>query len=303
MLFYIIISIVLILLLGGGLLWRRKKRKQHRIEAPTLIPEPGQHAIVLAHGVLGFDHLNVLGTKHHYFRGIADHLQQHGAVIHATKVAPLGTVPERAEILADYIAQLDEKRVIIIAHSMGGLDSRYALSNLGLAKQVKALVTIATPHHGSYLAHAAEKLPGRALLGLLGKVGVQTDAVRWLGEAPSKPFNQENLDADNVFYGSVIGETNRKGVLGNPLLMACYEILLRNRGANDGMVPTSSQRWGKELSVIPANHFAQIGWSPRFNANTFYLQLLQILCEHGFSCLPSAALAEHAQECQTATAG
>ena len=31
-------------------------------------------------------------------------------------------------------------------------------------------------------------------------------------------------------------------------------------GANDGLVPMSSQYWGETLAEIEADHFAQIGW-------------------------------------------
>src|SRR5690625_6532884 len=35
---------------------------------------------------------------------------------------------------------------------MGGLDMRWAISKLGIASSVASLTTIASPHHGTYLA-------------------------------------------------------------------------------------------------------------------------------------------------------
>lgn len=285
-----IITIALLLVALGYLYWRRVKARESPLTAPTIIREPTQHAIVLAHGVLGFDHLKVMGIRHHYFRGVANHLQSHGAAVYAAKVAALGTVPERAQALCSFVEELDEKRVIVIGHSMGGLDARYAIAKLGLAGQANALVTVGTPHHGSYLAQSAELLPSRALLSLLGKIGLSTDALQWLGETPSEAFNTSIVDSPDVFYGCIVGETTRSGVLGNPLLMAGYEVLLRTRGPNDGMVPSSSQKWGEELSLVPANHFAQIGWSTGYDAPSMYLDLLRKLNGNGLQCLPSSVL-------------
>jgi len=284
----VVVALLLLLTAVTGLYWRKRRHRASPISAPTIVREPSQHAIVLAHGVLGFDHLQVMGVRQHYFRGVAKYLEQRGGAVFTAKVAGLGTVPERAQALTSFIEELDEKRVVVVGHSMGGLDARYGLSKLGLTKQVKALITIATPHRGSYLAQATELLPSRALLSLLGKVGVATDALQWLGEGPSEEFNNTILDVSGVFYGCIVGETSRSGVLGNPLLMAGYEILLRARGANDGMVPASSQKWGKEIAVVPANHFAQIGWSTGFDACAMYLDLLRTLNGMGLKCLPES---------------
>lgn len=281
---YCILALLVVAALIG--LYLRRKRLAKRIEAPWPIPEPRQHAIVLAHGLLGFDHLALCGTKHHYFRGISEHLSSHGAVVRTSVVHPLGTVPERAQELARYIEDIDERRVVLVAHSMGGLDARYALSKLGIATQVSALITIATPHRGSCLADAATSLPARALRSMLGSVGLDTDALNWLGELPAEAFNADVKDATDVFYGCVIGQTTRTRVLANPMLLACFELLSRMRGENDGMVPAFSQRWGKEIQLVPAHHFGQIGWSPLFDANHMYLQLLSDLHRAGFHCLP-----------------
>ena len=43
------------------------------------------------------------------------------------------------------------EKVNIIAHSKGGLDSRYAISILGMDKYTASLTTISTPHRGCIL--------------------------------------------------------------------------------------------------------------------------------------------------------
>ena len=54
-------------------------------------------------------------------------------------------------------------KVNIIAHSKGGLDSRYAISKLGMAPFVASLTTINTPHRGCEFAdYLLDKIPKSA---------------------------------------------------------------------------------------------------------------------------------------------
>jgi hypothetical protein len=53
-------------------------------------------------------------------------------------------------------------------------------------------------------------------------------------------------------------------------------------GDNDGVVPAASQRWGQVLAEIDADHWAQIGWSKRFDAAGFYRDLLRELRAMGY---------------------
>ncbi|HEU4611724.1 MAG TPA: alpha/beta fold hydrolase, partial [Kofleriaceae bacterium] len=135
------------------------RRRRSRIEAgeargPGAI-ETGPLPVVLVHGLFGFDRIGVPGVRLHYFRGIVNHLEHAGCHAHAVRLPAAASVPDRARILADKIAALPHRRVDIIAHSLGGLDARYALAHLGLASKVRALVTIGTPHRGTPLADLA----------------------------------------------------------------------------------------------------------------------------------------------------
>ena len=50
-------------------------------------------------------------------------------------------------------------KVNIIAHSKGGLDSKYMIENLGMEDHVASLTTLCTPHKGSPIATNILKLP------------------------------------------------------------------------------------------------------------------------------------------------
>ncbi|WP_375512701.1 alpha/beta fold hydrolase [uncultured Nostoc sp.] len=65
-----------------------------------------------------------------------------------------------------------DAQVILIAHSMGGLVSRYYLEHLGGREHCKALITLSTPHRGSvkalnFLANGYQKRPLPALTDVL----------------------------------------------------------------------------------------------------------------------------------------
>ena len=61
--------------------------------------------------------------------------------------ADLGAAVERI------VEETGYERVHVIGHSMGGLIARYYVTRLGGDKHVHTLVTLGTPHQGSYLAY------------------------------------------------------------------------------------------------------------------------------------------------------
>src|SRR5262249_8804056 len=100
------------------------------------MPEFEIQPIVLVHGILGFNKLTLGGLKlAEYFRLIPETLRAGGHVVpEPPRLNPAGSVAERAEDLKNYVesqTELAGKKVHIIAHSMGGLDSRFMIARLG----------------------------------------------------------------------------------------------------------------------------------------------------------------------------
>lgn len=93
----------------------------------TLASATPKHPIVLAHGLLGFAELRLVGgwfPAIHYWRGITDALKANGIHVITATVPPSGSIEQRAQKLAHGIAEVAQgKSVNIIAHSMGGLDA------------------------------------------------------------------------------------------------------------------------------------------------------------------------------------
>jgi triacylglycerol lipase len=224
-------------------------------------PAPQQPAaIVLVHGFLGFDELAVLGRRHSYFRGVSAVLEAAGARVFAARLSPMGSVAERAAALAAFVRELGEPRVVLLAHSMGGLDARYAVARLGLADVVAAVVTIGTPHRGTPLARIGDWAPARALRAGLEAAGVPASASSWMTPERMDEFNREVPDAPGVYYASVVTRADRTAL--SPALWATHRYLSRRAGSNDGVVPAASQQWGETLAETDADHWAQVGWRP-----------------------------------------
>jgi triacylglycerol lipase len=248
----------------GAWLWRRRR------------PRP-LYPVVLVHGLFGFDEIAVGKGRHAYFRGVGPALAREGRTVVHARLAPIGTIETRARELAGCIEGLAARRVIVLAHSMGGLDARWAIARLGLDRKVAALITVGTPHRGTPVADLTTDLAAKlGIARALELAGVGVEALRDLTSARLERFNEEAPDASSVFYACVVGSARRLRRT-NPLLVPTHLWMADRHGANDGVVPASSQRWGVVLAEIEADHWAQIGWSRHFDAGPFYARLIGAL--------------------------
>jgi|SRR5882672_10593872 len=259
--------LALALVAGAGVRRQKLKKQVPAREAPRL-----RHAVVLAHGVLGFDEIVVAGRRHRYFRNISERLAAPGFDFHRPGVPPRASVPVRAGKLVALLRELPGERINVIAHSMGGLDARYAITRLGLASRVACLVTIGCPHFGTPLSNLPLARAAARFFGLA--------ALNDLSPRALERFNQEVPDAKEVAYFSVVGST--RFLRTNPLLWPSHLFLSARAGPNDGIVPAASQRWGKVLHEVEADHWAQVGWSLRFDAVALYERILRDLAALGF---------------------
>jgi triacylglycerol lipase len=270
-----IIVIGLIALLIAALiavrLWRKPTvtpEQAATVEAPIegVVPVAGPIErgrplpVVLVHGLFGFDRIGVPGARFDYFRGIARHLEGLGCQAHAVRLPASASVPDRARELVAAIDALPHARIDLIAHSLGGLDARYALTHLGLAQRVRSLVTVGTPHRGTPLADLAVKGPLDWARRIIGALGVPLEALEWLGTDALAAFNAQVVDVPGVRYACVVGGMHRADSVVPLALIPAHAYLRRIAGPNDGLVPIASQYWGETLAEIEADHFAQIGW-------------------------------------------
>ena len=164
--------------------------------------------LVLVHGILGFR--QKLGVE--YFRGVAEHFRAQGVAVLVPELDPTRGIEFRGNQLGDQInngfnsGHLDRtQKTHIVAHSMGGLDSRYLLSPLSgkqLVAPVRSLTTISTPHQGSPIADLIDKplelrpFPhltfspvGNPLEAALNELGISLDGLRDLTTVSCKAFS------------------------------------------------------------------------------------------------------------------
>jgi len=228
-----------------------------------------RRAIVLHHGFFGGRRVGGLNTfSIEYFRGVPADLRDHGYDVLVTEVPSTSSTKVRAEEFAEQVAawpELAGRRVTILAHSMGGLDARYAISKLGLAPTVDTLLTIATPHRGSPVA---DMLLGFGdYTGLTGMVQVlpfkllaeMPDGGRSLTVEASAAFNVEVIDAPEVQYLSVGGDRGSR-TRTSPEVLATYMYIHSVEGPNDGLVSVSSATWGTYLETLDMDHLHQMNF-------------------------------------------
>jgi triacylglycerol lipase len=279
---WLVVALAALVVLAGGLAawrWLRRRARGRRPAPRALRP---RYPVVLAHGVMGFDEIALGGRRHGYFRGVAERLESLGAVVHRARVPKSASVAVRAERLAALLRSLPAGKVNVVAHSMGGLDARYAIARLGLANRVASLTTLGTPHLGTPLADLGTGVLDLFQIKRVLKPVVSLDAFYDLTTARMAAFNREVRDARQVAYLSIVARAPVERGRLNPLLIAPHRWLAGSVGANDGLVPVDSQRWGDVLREIEADHWAQIGWSSDFDAPQLFEELLRELAARGF---------------------
>lgn len=124
------------------------------VDGARASPPPVQNPVVLVHGIYS--------TAADFAR-LARHLREEGHEVLTLDLIPnngLVGLDELAGQLADFVkARLPEGRFDLVGFSMGGLVSRYYMQRLGGARRVDHFVTLAAPHHGTWMAWA-NRLPG-----------------------------------------------------------------------------------------------------------------------------------------------
>jgi triacylglycerol esterase/lipase EstA (alpha/beta hydrolase family) len=148
---------------------------------------PVTHRIYLVPGFFGFSNLGEL----RYFTHVREFLAQCceglglSAEIEVVKTYPTSSLPRRAARVLETIAataRTGHDPVHLIGHSSGGLDVRLAAApNVSLrtelpverlARAIRTVVTVATPHHGTPLASFFASLLGQQLLQVLALLTV-----------------------------------------------------------------------------------------------------------------------------------
>lgn len=164
-----------------------------------------------------------------------------------------GSIAFRAQHLARFLDRLPYPRLILVGHSMGGLDARYVASRLDPRRRVAHVVTIGTPHRGTAAADWALRQP---LLATRLLRFIDRGALRDLTVEHAERVNAEMPDREDVGYVSLGGVCATDKLVGT--LRRLGEQVSEQEGPNDGMVALPSALRGAGVTV-GANHLELIG--------------------------------------------
>lgn len=238
--------------------------------------------LVFASGFLLPQHLGNID----YFKGVESHVTTggHRPLFHI--VPPFGTSKVRAAGLAGAIRDaiqnqtFDQGPIHIIAHSMGGLDSRYLIAgNPDLAARIRSLTTLSTPHHGSPIADllAGNRPIGISFLrrrlfdnitdaigiidGIGGRKIVETGAIGDLTRERAEAAPNVAKTHAQIAYFSYAASGRASGLPTSVLLSAGYAFILSAQGGgpNDGAVPVASANYGDFQETWDCDHLDMVG--------------------------------------------
>lgn len=137
------------------------------------------HHLFLIPGFFGFDNLGDLAYFTHVSDALGAFMKAQGieARIHVVGTLPTASLRQRAALVVEQLATAvagDDGPVHLIGHSSGGLDARLVVTPEvslpgtidpePLARRVRTVVTVCTPHHGTPVAAFFSSLLGQQLL-------------------------------------------------------------------------------------------------------------------------------------------
>lgn len=195
-----------------------------------------------------------MGRSFEYFRGVKNALADLPVTLHFPLLPSGESIKTRNEVLAKALESINSEILYLIGHSMGGLNSRYYVSNHPDDKRIKRLITVASPHRGSPLADWV--MSSRSPPAMIFR-HQYVNGVRDLTATACQAFNDNVLDRDDIEYLSYAAQRPRQEL---PIWL---RPLARHVGdePNDGQVPVSSAQWGDFKGLLHADHFEAAGWS------------------------------------------
>lgn len=261
-----------------------------------------KYPVLLVHGVFFRD-----SRLLNYWGRIPAELEKNGAKIYYGEQQSALSIEQSSKELAKKIEEIVTRtgcgKVNIIAHSKGGLDSRYAISKLGCDKYVATLTTINTPHRGclfaEYLLGACpariknfvEKTYNKMFFALGDNSPDFMAAVKCLTNSSCEQFNKDVPDSPDVMYQSYGSKAVKLRGTRFPLNIS-YPVVKKFDGDNDGLVALTSAPWGEKFTPIypPAKrgitHADMIDLNREnikgFDVREFYVQMVSNLRERGY---------------------
>ena len=261
-----------------------------------------KYPILLVHGIFFRDF-----EKVNYWGRIPEELVKNGATVyygnHSSSLAVKDSAEELAKRIKEIVKETNCEKVNIIAHSKGGLDSRYAISNLGMDKYVASLTMINTPNHGclfaDYLMTKAPKLLKKqvstsynfALKKLGDKEPDFIAGVTDLTHPETEKLNTEMKQSKNVYY-QAFGSVLNHPISGRFPFNITNAYVEQFDGKNDGLVGIESFPLDDNFTLIETPYRRGISHGDvvdinrenikGFDVREFYVNLVKDLKDKGY---------------------
>lgn len=259
-----------------------------------------KYPLVMVHGVFFRDYKHI-----NYWGRIPNELRKNGATVyfgnHQSALPVSLSGAELAQRIREICEQTGCEKVNIIAHSKGGLDARYAVSQCGADKYTASVTTISTPNRGCvFVDWLLEKISkpvqnsiASAYNSALRKLGETPDFIAAVSDLTYKhcaELNSRMPDAPSVYYQSVGSKLN-KAVSGKFPMNMSYHFVKHFSGDNDGLVSSDSFAHG-EYRYLTVKGKRGISHADivdmnrenidEFDVREFYVQLVADLKSKGF---------------------
>ena len=257
-----------------------------------------KYPIILVHGIVAHDR----GGFIPFWGRIPEKLSENGVKVYYGNTDSLGDYKSNAKILKESIDKvLNEtkaEKVNIIAHSKGGIDSRYCIWTYDYGDKVASLTTISTPHNGSEIADLIYKQKKllytkkvdktlKVFLKFYGDINPDPLNVNFqLTTAQMKEFNELVIMDSKVFYQSLY--TILKNPFDDILFFYSYLYLKKVSGENDGFISEKSVKWGNNVIKLTGgiSHAEILDFKKKkiskIDIPDIYLNIAKGLSEKGF---------------------
>jgi triacylglycerol lipase len=256
-----------------------------------------KYPVVLVHGIFAHDRGGIIN----FWGRIPKILQENKIKVFLGNTDAWGSYESNAELLKAAIDKiLDEtncEKVNIIAHSKGGIDSRYLIWKYNYGDKVASLTTISTPHHGAEIADLIynqkivhSRIAKNALM-IYGKLygDINPDLYNVNYQLTTKNMSEFNeiINMDqNVYYQSVY--TIMRNSFDDLMFFYSYLYLKKLSGDSDGIVSEYSAKWGDNIKKIEGgiSHAEIVDYKKKkisgINIPDIYINIIKELSEKGF---------------------
>ena len=256
-----------------------------------------KYPVVLVHGIIAHDRRTYLVD---FWGRIPDILKENGIDVFLGNTDAWGSCESNAEILKSTIDKTllltEAEKVNIIAHSKGGLDSRYLIWKYDYGDKIASLTTVSTPHHGAELADLIFQRKiihsriAKNALKIFGELYGDSNPDLYnvnhqLTTDKMKEFNEVIQMDPGVYCQSIY--TTLKNSFDDMMFFYSHWYIKSVCGPNDGMVSEKSAKWGDNtLKIEGISHAEILDYKKRNisrkNIPDIYLSIVRDLSKKGF---------------------